>query len=194
MEKKQNKFEKFKGNWDPVNSTYKHLLYTNKGKQNIMPGYSKGEGLDAPKDPDVELQKVILRLVNNGYLYGCHKMEFYEKNFLDSKQDQKILVLYHPEHREKFDFEYADQYEWIVPFLQKVYKMSRDKQKIVDSIFIKRKTLFKKYDLDIELYKEICNNANDFSNKLSELNKLAEIPYDILLDFWKTYKKHFKSV
>ncbi len=181
-----NKFTRNKDQFDSIESTYMHKLYTNQGKKNLLHGYSKGNGLPERKDKEILLQKVILRLINRGYLFRCDKMEFYKKNYLDNSHDKLILVIY----PDKYDLD--ESIEWIIPFMEKVYDNILKQIALNDSIIVERAKGFKKIGLDIELYREICNTVEEFKSKLAELKVSGEIPENVLHKFYFTYENEFK--
>lgn len=80
------------GKFDSINSTYKHEIILKNGK--TLTGYSKGLLQNEMPDKIVLLQKVILRLINNGYLDGQRttRIDFYLKSFL-ANNDDLILSL-----------------------------------------------------------------------------------------------------
>jgi len=183
----KNKFTKYKDQFDSIESTYKHLIYTNQGKKYILTGYSKGDGLPERKDKEILIQKVVLRLINRGYLQKSDKIEFYKKNYIDNRHDQLLFIMY-PDR-----FEYTDSIVWIIPFLEKVYENILQKNKLEESIIIDRAKGFKKIGLDIEFFKDSCFDLECFKNKLSELKANAEIPENILHKFYYTYENDFKK-
>lgn len=186
----ENRFSRNQGNWDNTNSTYCHLLYTRIGKCKVLPGYSKGIDVDEKKDKEICLQDTIRRLANIGYVQNCHKMEFFLKDFLSNKNNELILILYPLDHKPQF--EYNDKFKWIIPFLDKLYEQIHKKERISRDITINRAKQFKKLGLDIIFYKEICENRNDFKNKLAELKVSGEIPEKVLYKFYFTYENDFK--
>lgn len=187
----ENRFTRNQNNWDNTNSTYAHLLYTRVGKCNIIPGYSKGLDVDEKKDKEIVLQDVIRRLCNSGYVQNCHKMEFFEKDFMSNKNNKLILILYPLDHKPQF--EYDPKYHWILPFLNKLYDQIEKKEKISRDITINRAKSFKKQGLDIVLYKEICKNLDQFKSKLSELKVSGEIPEKVLYAFYRMYENDFEK-
>lgn len=190
-EQKENRFTRNQYEWDTINATYRHLIYTNKGKKFVIPGYSKGKNTPEPKDKEQCLQGVIKRLLNRGYLTGSDKIEFFQRHFLDSKLDEKILILYNPESVRDHYVEYTSAYEWIVPFIDKVYDLIREQKRIQDDIIIDRGKKFKKHKLDIEDYKVVCNTRAEFIHKMAALKTEGKIPYSLLVDFFNTYKLYF---
>lgn len=81
------------GQFDSVNSTYKHRIHLSNGKELV--GYSKGLYVSEPADKTVLLERVIVRLVNNGYLNigRVDRIEFFYNKFLQGN-DELILTLY----------------------------------------------------------------------------------------------------
>ncbi len=75
------------GKFDSINSTYKHEIILLNGKG--LTGYSKGLLQNEPHDKTVLLEKVILRLINNGYLDGkkTKRIDFFLKSFLNNNDD-----------------------------------------------------------------------------------------------------------
>lgn len=78
------------GKFDPINSTYKHEIYLTTGRK--LTGYSKSLLFPEMQDKIVLLERVILRLFNNGYLSKSDKIEFYLKNLTTT--DDLILTLF----------------------------------------------------------------------------------------------------
>lgn len=182
----KNKFTRNKDQYDSIESTYKHIIYTNVGKKYQLTGYSKGNGLPERKDKEILLQRCILRLISRAYLRNSDKIEFYKKDWLDSRHDELILVLYSNR------YEYSDKTEWIQPFLTAVYERILKGIALDDNIIIDRAKGFKKIGLDIFLYKELCRDQQEFKDYMDTLISHAEIPQDVVLKFYHTYKNDFK--
>ncbi len=183
----QNKFTRYKDQFDSIESTYKHIIYTNQGKKYQLTGYSKGAGLPERKDKEILLQKVILRLLNRNYLKCSDQIEFYIKNYLDNRHDELILRM-KPE-----GYEIVKRFEWMEPFLEKVYKIIKGNSILDENIIVDRAKGFKKIGLDIFLYREICKDLSEFEAKMAELKALGEIQENVLSKFYFTYKNDFKK-
>lgn len=80
------------GKFDSINSTYKHEIILKNGK--TLTGYSKGLLQNEMLDKTVLLEKVILRLINNGYLDGQKtiRIDFYLKSFLANNDDLILSI------------------------------------------------------------------------------------------------------
>lgn len=94
-------FKSQQGKWDPINSTYKHIIKLRNGKD--LPGYSKGRGVPEMQDKDTLIQKIILRLYKNGYLSDLsantwretHCIVFYKNDLI---HPEKMVTLYHDKY------------------------------------------------------------------------------------------------
>lgn len=75
------------GKFDSINSTYKHEIILKNGT--VLTGYSKGLLQNEMPDKTILLQKVILRLINKGYLdpRKTIRIDFYLKSFLQNNDD-----------------------------------------------------------------------------------------------------------
>ena len=94
-------FNSQQGKWDPINSTYKHIIKLKNGKE--LPGYSKGRGVPEMQDKDTLIQKVIIRLFKNGYLNDLSANTWRETNSIvfymnDPIYPEKIATLYHDKY------------------------------------------------------------------------------------------------
>jgi len=80
------------GEFDPINSTYKHQIYLINGK--ILTGYSKSKYYAEKQDKIVLLEDIVLRLYNKGYLQPDKTKEivFYSIDTL-TRQSEEVITL-----------------------------------------------------------------------------------------------------
>jgi hypothetical protein len=92
MQKEAKKFPGA-GRFDPLNSTYKHEIYLTNGK--LLTGYSKGLFHSEPADKTILLERVIVRLIRNGYLapIRTNRIDFFLNNYLGGN-DVLVVSLY----------------------------------------------------------------------------------------------------
>jgi hypothetical protein len=144
------------GRFDSINSTYKHEIILKNEK--ILSGYSKGLLQNETPDKTVLLQKVILRLINNGYLKADRtlRIDFYLKSFL-AGGDELILSL------EPLSYVViGDQFlmnERLNSFLKRLYMNLRQGKVVTKDLADKRKVIFE--DDIFNLKKKIFDNEND---------------------------------
>lgn len=119
------------GKTDPINSYFKHIAWMNSRKKGVisLTGYSKPflgkEGHDKVR----VLERELIRLIGNGYIFGKHKkygdpticMEIFVNGYMGAP-DEKIVTLY-PDR-----YELAAHQEWIenirfIGFLKRLYGM-----------------------------------------------------------------------
>lgn len=120
------------GKFDPINSTYKHIIYLK--NKIVLTGYSKGLSVNEPSDKIVLLQRVILRLSNSGYFQHdkTAKIEFYLKSFMNN-QDELILTL----TPDTFTLGNNSQYtldERLISFLEKFYDQLGSNKIVTDQV------------------------------------------------------------
>lgn len=85
---------KFKFVGDRENATYRHEIFLNDGKVDVLDGYSKHKNHDEPLDKEKCLVGYISRIINNGYLSKSQYMVFY-KHRKTGKENDDILVELH---------------------------------------------------------------------------------------------------
>lgn len=148
------------GKFDPINSTYKHEIYLKNGK--VLTGYSKGMLQNEMIDKTVLLEKVILRLVNNGYLQKerTERIDFYKKEFLQT--DEIILSLEPHSYVVTHDKYILDQR--LNTFLKRLYESLKSGQ-IITKDLVDKRSVYKEEDIfkmqsgrfaNIDSLKEYC--------------------------------------
>lgn len=125
------------GKTDPVNAYFKTITWINSQRKGIisMPGYSKPLlGIESP-DKTIVLERMLIRLINNGYIFGKSKkygdpticMEIFINGNFRGDPDEKICTLY-PTH-----WQMGKNQEWIenfrfTGFLKRLYAQVKDGQ------------------------------------------------------------------
>jgi hypothetical protein len=107
------------GQFDPIGSTYRHEIHLKNGKKLI--GYSKGKTVNEMADKTVLIQRVILRLLKNGYLYPnrTSRIEFYRNSNLEGEKELLLIL-------EPLNYSFGSNQRFILnerinAFLKKMY-------------------------------------------------------------------------
>lgn len=177
------------GRFDSINSTYKHEIFLKNGK--ILTGYSKGLLQTEMADKTVLLEKVIIRLINNGYLDGSKvsRIDFYLKSFLNNN-DNLILSL------EPLSYVVTDEKyilnERLNSFLKKLYMQLRTGKIITQDIIHKRNLIFEQ-----DIFSLKSKRFNDIDTLTDFCIKKVKDGYEesqVKLFFYKYKSKFFSNI
>lgn len=120
------------GQFDPINSTYKHEIFLLNSKK--LTGYSKSLYYAEKQDKTVLLEDIIVRLFNKGYLLPdrTEKIIFYKRDFL-TRNDEEVFTLY----PNKFTFGKLPQFvlnDRLNQFIRRFYKQIEEKKIVTKSL------------------------------------------------------------
>lgn len=133
------------GRFDPVRSTYKHIIYmnTNEGVKPLV-GYSKSLTEVEAFDKIVLLEKQLLRFIKIGYLFGRHqkyntttnRIEYYLNGTYQGVPDEAIFTLYPDEYVFSNNQDFIENVR-LNTFLTRLYEQSRTGEFITKSLYHK---------------------------------------------------------
>lgn len=130
------------GRFDPVNSTFKHVITMKTLKGELaLTGYSKGLLGVESTDKIVLLERQILRFVNQGYLFGKHKkyqsetisIEYFLNGTYQGIPDEPLFTLYPDEYVFAKNSDYLEDVR-LHTFLKRLYSQIKSNQVVTKSL------------------------------------------------------------
>lgn len=120
------------GRFDPINSSFKHRIHLQNGKE--LTGYSKSLLFPETPDKTVLLERVIVRLINNGYLQPDRTK--YIEFFLNTPllpTEQRVITLF-PDRYIIGDVQQYIQDHRLYTFITRMYDQIRKGEIVTKSL------------------------------------------------------------
>lgn len=177
------------GRFDSINSTYKHKITLDNNYELV--GYSKSLLSREAPDKIVLLEKMILRLIKGGYLFGKTKshgnktlsIEYFLNGNYQGVPDEKIITL-KPDLFIIHNDEYLEDIR-LNTFFNRIYTQAKQGNIITKSVVHKSKE-----DKSFDLTKRRFKNEPELYNFM-QLKLREGYPFGEVMNFYHKYKEKF---